>query len=249
MRIRRPAALLLAAFLLRAGSAPAQAPLYDPEQLPAFHGAVETYLLSPCDEVDGFFLDDGVEVHLAPRLSGELIHAIKPGDRVTVHGLRATGVAMVHALSVTNDASGATVSDIFLPGWPAANNWPNNACRPLPPRYLEARGRIKRLTHAADGEVNGFMLDDGTAVRFEQGLAPKDPDCLVPGRHVAASGIGLSGALGKVVSSRAILLVPAAPDDRASVQLRCDLESVRPPEAGGRKLPLINPPATSPPSQ
>src|SRR5437763_10797847 len=137
----------------------------------------------------------------------------------------------------------------FCPAGPRPTTGPTTPCRPLPPRHLEARGRIKRLTHAADGEVNGFLLDDGTAVRFEQGLAPKDPECLVPGRHVAASGIGLSGALGKVVSSRAILLVPAAPDDRASVQLRCDLESVRPPEAGGRKLPLINPPATSPPSQ
>lgn len=234
-----------AALLLAGRTALAQAPLYDPEQLPAVHGTVEAYILSPCDEVDGFFLDNDIEVHLAPRLSGELVHAIKPGDRVTVHGLRATGIAMVHALSVTNDATGAKITDIFLPGWPG----PNSACREPPPRYLEAKGRIKRLTHNAEGEVNGVMLDDGTVIRFAQGLTPQDPDCLVPGREIEATGVGLAGALGKVLSSRSISLVPAVPGDRASVQARCALVSVRPPEADGRKLPLINPPPAPAPEK
>lgn len=241
--IRLAAALLLATLLSQGGPAQAETPLYDPEQLPAFRGAVEAYILSPCDEVDGFFLDDGIEIHLAPRLSGELVHAIKPGDRVAVRGLRATGIAMMHAVSVTNDATGTRVSDLILPGWPGPNYaWPNHACREPPPRYLEARGRIKRLTHDGNGEINGVMLDDGTVIRFAQGLTLQEPDCLVPGRDIAATGIGLAGALGKVLSSRSITLVPATPNGRASVQARCVLESIRPPEAGGRKLPLINPP-------
>jgi hypothetical protein len=243
LAIRLAAALLLTTLLSPGRAVSAQTPLYDPEQLPAFRGTVEAYILSPCDEVDGFFLDDGIEVHLAPRLSGELIHAIKPGDRVTVHGLRATGIAMMHAVSVMNDATRAVVSDIMLPGWPGPNHpWPNYACREPPPRYLEAKGRVKSLTHDGSGDVNGAMLDDGTVIRFAQGLTLQEPDCLVPGRNIAATGIGLAGALGKVLSSRSITLVPATADGRASVQARCVLESVHPHDAGGRKLPLINPP-------
>ncbi len=248
-------AILLAATLLFAGHAAlAQPPVYDPEQLPAFHGTVEAYILSPCDKVDGFFLDNDIEIHLTGRLSGELVHAVKPGEGVTVHGLRATGIAMVHALSVTNDATGAKVSDIFMPGWPGPTGgfWPNYNCRETPPRYLEARGRIKRLTHDGNGEVNGVMLDDGTVIRFAQGLTPQEPDCLVPGRDVAATGTGIAGALGKVLSSRSVSLVPAVPNDRASAQACCVLVAVRPPEAwgapevGARKLPLINPPSKDP---
>ena len=234
--------ILLVVTLVSAGSALAQTPLYDPEQLPSFRGTVEAYLVSPRDELEGFFLDDGTEVHVASRLSAELAYSVKPGDRVTIHGLRATGHQMIQALAVANDATGAKVSDTFVPGWPAPQRNPEIA-----PRYMEARGRIKRLTHGADGEVNGVMLDDNTLIRFGDRLMPQYPDCLVPGRDVAATGTGLAGALGKVLETRSISLVPAVPDSPASPQSRCALVPVRPPEKAERKLPLLNPSAGSGP--
>jgi len=113
-------ALLAGALLLSAGGvALAQdASLYDPAQLPATKGRVAQYSLTPRGDVDGLILDDGTEVHLPPHLGTQLVFAVKPGDAVTVRGLRARSVPMVQAMQVTNDASNVSVTDMGPPGGP-----------------------------------------------------------------------------------------------------------------------------------
>src|SRR5581483_3611531 len=107
--------MLSAAGLLASSAALAQIPVYDTDQLPVFHGKVASYSLTPHDQVDGIILDDGTEVHISTRLSSEVVFAVKPGDAVTVHGLKASGVAMVQALSIANDASGVKINDTVQP--------------------------------------------------------------------------------------------------------------------------------------
>src|SRR5579859_121496 len=105
---------LLAATLLVGAACTARAQdvaTYDPSQLPAFHGNVAQYSLTPRGDVDGLILTDGTEVHLPPHLGPQLVFVAKPGDGVTVHGLRARAIPMVQALSVTNDATGNVVTD------------------------------------------------------------------------------------------------------------------------------------------
>src|SRR5271170_2200815 len=125
--------VLGAAGLPASGAALAQSPVYDPDQLPAFHGKVASYSLTARDEADGLILDDGTEVHISLRLSSELVFAIKPGDVVTVHGLKASASSMVQALSIANDASGVKINDSFHP----AN--PGDRPQFTPPRMMEAR--------------------------------------------------------------------------------------------------------------
>src|SRR6195952_4087849 len=84
---------------------------FDPSQLPAIPGKVAQYSLTPRGDVDGLILDDGTEVHLPPHLGTQLVFAVKPGDAVTIRGLRARAVPMVQAMSVKNDATGTTVVD------------------------------------------------------------------------------------------------------------------------------------------
>ncbi|MFC0406796.1 hypothetical protein [Roseomonas elaeocarpi] len=112
--------LLAGALLLSAGGvALAQnASLYDPAQLPATKGRVAQYSLTPRGDVDGLILEDGTEVHLPPHLGTQLVFAVKPGDAVTVRGLRARSVPMVQAMQVTNDASNVSVTDMGPPGGP-----------------------------------------------------------------------------------------------------------------------------------
>ncbi len=111
--------VLLAASLLAgtSGIALAQgAAVFDPAQLPTTHGTVAEYSLTPRGEVDGLILQDGTEVHLPPHLSTQLVYAVKPGDAVTMHGLKALAIPMVQAMSVTNDATGQKVVDTGPPG-------------------------------------------------------------------------------------------------------------------------------------
>src|ERR1700761_156742 len=91
------------------GAALAQnASTYDPAQLPAIKGKVAEYSLTPRGDVDGLLLGDGTEVHLPPHLGTQLVFAVRPGDDVTIRGLRARAIPLVEAMSVTNDATGKT---------------------------------------------------------------------------------------------------------------------------------------------
>ena len=90
---------------------PGQAPLYDPQQLPAQRGQVQQFTLTPRGDIDGLILTDGTEVKTPPHLSTQIAYAIKPGDTVTIHGLHAAALPLVQAVSITDDATGRMVID------------------------------------------------------------------------------------------------------------------------------------------
>ena len=135
-----------AGFDLRSGAAS-----HDP-------GKVAQYTLTPRGDMDGLILDDGTEVHLPPHLSTQLVYAVKPGDTVTIHGLKARAVPLVAASSIANDATGQTVVDNGPP------------VRPRGPagggQSIEAQGRVKQQLHGPRGDLNGVVLEDGTIIRL-----------------------------------------------------------------------------------
>src|SRR5205809_7204294 len=105
---------LIAAIALASGAAAyaqTAGPLWDPTQLPETKGTVKQYTLTPRGDVDGLILNDGTEVNLPPHLSSQVVYAIRPGDAVTVRGLRARVLPLVDAASVTNDATGVSIID------------------------------------------------------------------------------------------------------------------------------------------
>jgi len=187
-------ALLAATLLVGAGGfALAQpGPTYDPAQLPSVKGKVAQYTLSPRGDVDGLLLDDGTEVHFSPTASTELVFAVKPGDAVTIHGLKAKAVPMVAAASITNDATGATVTPRMGRG-PMERN-----------ANVEAEGVVKAVLHETRGEVNGVLLDNGTVIRLPPQEAKKYATDLAVGQKLFARGLGVTSALGKVVMARQI---------------------------------------------
>jgi hypothetical protein len=189
---------LLAATLM-AGSTVAAAlaqpaPLYDPSQLPEVKGTVSQYMLTPRGDVDGFILTNGTEVYMAPRLSTQIVFAVKPGDAVTIHGLQAKAVPLVLADSVTNDATHATV--VGAPQGPRGNGWNK--------QQLEASGQVKAELHSPNGLVDGVLLTDGTIVRLPPLEAEKRASLLAPGKTIAVQGFGYAGPLGKIVAAREI---------------------------------------------
>jgi hypothetical protein len=196
MRARNTLFAAAAIVLVGAGYAAAQdAATYDPGQLPAIHGKVAEYSLTPRGDVDGLILADGTEVHLPPYLGTQLVFAIKPGDSVTVRGLKARALPMVQAMSVTNDASGAAVTD----------SGPREMRGPLAgDQAMTAQGTIKVLLHGPRGEANGVLLTDGTIVRLPPPEMRRMEAKLVPGATVYASGDGYAGPLGHVVAARQI---------------------------------------------
>src|SRR5215470_4063884 len=114
------AALLTATALTGAAAVYGQAPapLWDAAQLPETKGAVKQYTLTPRGDVDGLILNDGTEVKLPPHLTAQIVFAVRPGDAVSVRGLKARALPLVDAASVTNFVTGVTITDNGPPGGP-----------------------------------------------------------------------------------------------------------------------------------
>jgi hypothetical protein len=213
--------LLLAATLLAggAGAAVAQdAATYDPSQLPAIQGKVAEYSLSPRGDVDGLILTDGTEVHLPPHLGTQLVFAVKPGDAVTIHGLRARAIPMVDAMSVNNNATGNAVTDNGRggPGGPRGTEQP-----------MTVQGRIKAQLHGPRGDLNGALLQDGTIVRLPPPEAQRLASALTPGAPLYVEGDGFTSPLGRVVEARSL----------GSDRTRLAQIAAPPPPGPGRRPP------------
>jgi hypothetical protein len=208
-----------------AQNAGADAAIYDPTQLPAIEGKVAQYSLTPRGDVDGLILVDGTEVHLPPHLGTELVFAVKPGDAVTIRGLRARAIPVVQAISVSNDATGNTVTDDG--GGPG----PRNAGQ-----TLTAEGRIKAQLHGPLGDLNGALLEDGTIVRLPPSEAQRLAVELAPGDPLYVQGDGFASPLGRVIEATSI-----GPNRNELLQI-----AAPPPPAGPGRRPPPPPPSREP---
>ena len=190
------------------------AAVFDPAQLPSTRGTLRQYTLTPRGDIDGLILADGTEVKVPPHLSTQIAFVLKPGDKVTVHGLHAAAIPLVQAMSVTNDATRQTVVDKGPPGKP-----PKPHHKPPPPpragalgEQTQVQGRIRMPLHGAHGEINGGLLEDGTVLRLPPPEADRMKGLLQPGRMVVARGQSLTTALGTVVDVATIGAGPDATD-------------------------------------
>ena len=190
LKISLVAATMLAGAGMIALAQPA--PTYDPAQLPAFKGKVAQYTLTPRGDVDGLILDDGTEVHVPPMVSTELVFAVRPGDNVTIHGLKARAEPMIAAASITNDATGTTVAARFGRG----RGW-----RAQP---LEDTSKVKEVLHEPQGNMNGVLLEDGTVVRMPPREAERLGATLGVGEPLVVRGVGIASPLGKVILARQV---------------------------------------------
>jgi hypothetical protein len=218
------------------GSAPAQdAATFDISQLPAIQGKVAQYSLTPRGDVNGLILADGTEILLPPPLGPQLVFTVKPGDAVTIHGLRARVIPMMQAMSISNDATGKTVVDDgqggFTGGPPGGNT-----------RVLTVQGRIKAQLHGPRGDLDGALLEDGTIVRLPPPEAQRLAKDLAPGAPLSVEGFGLSSPLGRVIAAQAI-----GPEQGQLAQVAAPPRGRgrRPPPSGG---PLAPPDPDIPPS-
>ena len=244
-------ALLGAALIAGAGAAAAAAqtaPGFDPAQLPATKGRVAQYSLTPRGDVDGLILDDGTEVHLPPHLGTQLVHAVKPGDPVTVRGLRAREVPMVQAMQVTNDATSQSVTDAA----PAGARGPHGPGRGADAarQPMEAQGVIKAQLHGPRGALNGVLLADGTIARLPPPEAKRLAPALAVGQSVFVRGEGVANGLGRVIGARAIGPNPQQLTEIAKPPARGDGPGGAGPDGercgprhGGPRGPAAAPPA------
>jgi hypothetical protein len=231
------------------------AAVYDPQQFPAIRGEIERLTLTARGDIDGVILKDGTEVKTSPDLSTQIAFVLKPGDRVTVHGLRAAALPLVRAVSITDEVTHRTVTDSEGSA-PMDPPPPRPAPRPRggPPPFgasSETSGRVRMALHGPQGEVNGALLESGTILRFPPDPAGQLTAAIQPRQSVVAEGITVTNSLGTVVDvqqfgpsrDRLVAVGPPMPppDDRGPAGPRR-----RPPPPPGSPLATPPPPPPGP---
>lgn len=199
---------------------------YDVSQLPETHGTLRQYVLNPDGEVDGLILTDGTEVKTPPHLSSQVVFLARPGEALTVRGLRARATPLVRAVSIRNDATGASAIDQGPDG-------PDEPAR-------DVTGRVVMPLHGPRGEVNGALLDSGLTVRLEPREAQRHVDLFQAGRTITVRGEISTSLLGSVMEASAVM---AGLDQGGS-------SPMPPPPREPRPVPApdaFDPPAPSPP--
>jgi hypothetical protein len=172
----------------------------DPAHLPETKGTVDRFLINPHGDADGLLLKDGKEVHFPPHMSKPILAALKPGDHVSIRGVRPRGVDMVAAVSIQADDSHLIIDQ----GPPkdegahkAGGDRGDKKPKPEPHKPVDVEGVVKRMLHGPKGEKRGALLEDGTIVR----MPPHAAEALAPGHKLAARGDGLTNALGTVIAA------------------------------------------------
>ncbi|MDR3615233.1 MAG: hypothetical protein P4L53_16870 [Candidatus Obscuribacterales bacterium] len=148
------------------------------------NGTVKSYLLNPGGQVDGLLLADGKQLHFPPHMGAALRQAARPGDSIqaTVEmGNQSVYGRECRTISLTNPKTGATVVDQPPLSPPSP---------PVPGQAVTAKGTIARWLVGHMGEVNGFLLSDGTQVHFPPHLGFALNQQVKVGDAVAAQGYG-----------------------------------------------------------
>jgi hypothetical protein len=175
----------------------------DTQSLPTIQGRVAQYSLTPRGDVDGLILDDGTQVHMPPHLGAQLVMIAKPGDAVSVRGLKARALPVVQAAQVTNSATNQSVTDNGPPGGPHGGPHGGRGPHGGPAgEAMTAQGRIKQALYGPRGDMNGVLLDDGTQVHLPPPEAQRLAAQLATGRTLFVSGTGMASPLGTVIAAQ-----------------------------------------------
>ena len=170
--------------------------------LPAFKGRVDLFTFTPRGAIDGLVLGDGTEVKTPPHLSRAILRVVRPGDMVTIQGLKVAALPLVQAVSIADETSGQTVVDTG-PG-PSPPSDENAIGVPVTTANHRLEGRIRLVLHGARGDVNGVLLDGGTVVRLPPPDAVRLAPLLMPGHPLVVDGLLSTSPLGSMIEAAAL---------------------------------------------
>ena len=176
-------------------------------ELKTAQGRVQSFTTAPMGEVDGAVLDDGTAIHWPPHLANRFTAVASKGDSIRVAGRMETGPAgdtHLEVQTVTNVRTNTSAeNDVSAPPPPPGPGRrvgpPPRPPGPLGARFGElktAQGRVQSFTTAPMGEVDGAVLDDGTAIHWPPHLADRFTAVVVRGERLKVSGWMETGPAG-----------------------------------------------------
>ena len=154
-------------------------------------GTVRSLTTAPKGEIDGALLDNGTILHWPPHLEESFKAIAIVGERVEATGRTETaprGEVHFEVRRLTNLRSNAyAVNDDRGPPAPPARG-PRGRGRSGDRKTSTIRGVVRSLTTAPKGEIDGAMLDDGTALHWPPHLESTFRSVVAVGDRVEAVG-------------------------------------------------------------
>jgi hypothetical protein len=175
----------------------------DPACLSERRGRVSQFLINSHGDIDGMILDGRLQVHVPPHLGRTIGRYIKPGERISVRGLKPRHADVVAAVLVTTSS-----------GRPILDEGPDHAApeRVQPTaRPVETDGQIQQALYGPRGELRGALLKDGTSIRMPPHAAEALADYLQPEIHVRAWGHAIKTRYGMTIEVSDLAMLIDAP--------------------------------------
>jgi hypothetical protein len=162
-------------------------------------GTVRSLTTAPRGEVDGAVLEDGTVIHWPPHLEDRFRDLAARGERIRVTGRMETGPrgdTHFEVRSLTNVRTKTTRENDDGPPPPPP---PGRSGRPGPrgprerDRFARAEaktveGKVRSLTTAPRGEIDGAVLEDGTVIHWPPHLEDRFGDLAARGERIRVTG-------------------------------------------------------------
>jgi hypothetical protein len=163
----------------------------DPDCLTPIKSKVERFLFNPRGQADGMILASGLEAHFPPHLSDKVMTRFRPGDAVTLYGVKPRAVDMIACVALEN-SRGERIDDMGPPRKAKKKGKQHDdSHKAVESEPTEIEGIVERVLHGPKGEARGVLLESGDIVRFPPYVADDNPKLLAPGRKLAVSGHAL----------------------------------------------------------
>ncbi len=154
---------------------------FDPTQLPSYSGRLERILLNPAGEFDRLLFREGAQIVMPPSEAQDLGEAIKPGDSITVWGIRARSAPVITMLAWARN-------ETERPRFVAQPSWFAPTRRGTQRHQLA--GVVERTLLTPQGEGMGVLLQSGDVIRLPSAAHTALGDALRDGATIAAEGLG-----------------------------------------------------------
>lgn len=154
---------------------------FDPAQLPSYTGRLDRYLVNPAGEFDRLLFREGAQVVFSPSEAQEIAEAVRPGDSITVWGIRARTAPVITMLAWAKQ-------DNDRPHFVAQPSWFAPTRRGT--QRITLSGVIDRTLMTPQGEGMGVLLQSGDVIRLAPEVHAALGDALKDGATIFAEGLG-----------------------------------------------------------
>jgi hypothetical protein len=154
-------------------------------------GTVKEFTTAPKGEVDGLILGDDTVVHWPPHLQSRFTDIVAKGDRVQVTGWLKTGPkgdTKLEVSTLTNLRTSVSRANEDRPPPGAKGKKGKDKGGPILGEFRKTGGTVKEFTTAPKGEVDGFILSDGTWVHWPPHQQGRFTDIVAKGDRVRVVG-------------------------------------------------------------